>query len=108
MATRTKSYYVEWEDLAGWLWAPIAGLSGLVLFLAKMLWNLLSKDWRNRQDKIDNEIAEIKKDLAQLTSYVHVKNHEIINMLNEKNLKDSIVDEIHEKMTNIEFYLKNK
>ena len=66
-----------------------------------------------RQIMIDQESQ--KKDVGTITfeltnkeGYVHRRMHDIINEINHKNLKDGIVDEIYDKMKNIETLLRNK
>ena len=66
-----------------------------------------------RQIMIDQESQ--KKDVGTITfeltnreGYVHRRMHDIINEINHKNLKDGIVDDIYDKMKNIETLLRNK
>ena len=66
-----------------------------------------------RQIMIDQEsqkkdVGIISFELTNREGYVHRRMHDIINEINHKNLKDGIVDEIYDKMQNIETLLRNK
>lgn len=107
-ATVKESPFIDWQDIAGWLWVPIAGLSALVVMLARIIWDLLSRDWRRRQDKIDDEIEAIKKSIKELRKYVSDKEHEIINLINNKMMGESVVKNVSEQMDRIEKLLESK
>ena len=80
------------------------------------------KELKDGQDAIKDSLRQIiidqgsqQKDVATITfeltnkeGYVHRRMHDIINEINHKNLKDGIVDDIYDKMQNIETLLRNK
>jgi phosphoribosylamine-glycine ligase len=62
------------------------------------------KDHKYIQDKLKETLSTLKV----LEEYTHTVKHDLASMINEKTLKDGIVDDVYDKVQNIENLLKEK
>lgn len=68
--------------------------AGVMFFVQRFFKNNDSLSERVR--RLENQHTRIEMQIKNLDKYVHHSVHDLKNMINEKTLKDAVVDQVHE------------
>lgn len=95
--TKTYNFDITDENIKDGL---LTGLgAGVMFYVQRFFKNKDSLSIRVRN--LENQHARIETKIENLDKYIHNSVHDLKNMINEKNLKDEIVDQVFQTVQEI-------